>query len=124
MRPGGLVQGHIFNTRRFSVRLRGRTNLFSVCCGNKGFLQPCPNSNTTSSQKINMKRQPNHYFRLTHFSYFPAFLTCRHLRTGCQESFCILTEGIDTAVLNCCSGDRSDTYSLRAFPTGSSGKQA
>jgi hypothetical protein len=119
-----LVVGHIFNTRRFSVRHWGRTNLFSVCCGNKGFLQPRPNSNTASSQKINMKRQANCYFRLTVFSYFSAFLTCRYLRTGCQETPCVLAEGIDAAVLNCCCRDRSDCYSLRAFPTGSSGKQA
>lgn len=124
MRPGGLVHGHIFNTRRFSVRLWGRTNLFRVCCGNKALLQPCPNSNTTSSQKINMKRQSSRYFRLTHFSYFSVFLTCRYLRTDCLETFCILAEGIEVAVFNFCRRDRSDTCSLRVLPTGDSGKPA
>ena len=51
--------GSIFKTRGFSVRRWGGTNLFSVYSGNKGFLQPNPNSNPTGSQKINMKRQSN-----------------------------------------------------------------
>ena len=76
IRPGGLVRGHIFNTRRFSLGHLGRTNSFSVDSGNKGFLQPNPNSNPTSSQKINMKRQSNLQLRLTSRCY-SAFLTSR-----------------------------------------------
>ena len=57
IRPGGLVLGHIFNTRRFSARPPGRTNFFNVCSGNKGFLQLNPNRNPMSSQTINIRRQ-------------------------------------------------------------------